>query len=71
MMFFCLLNIPKSPIMRMITLPICVEIMQIMLSKDLEYDANILINWFNNNLLKINAHKSHVLMVPEKKQPTY
>ena len=34
--------------------------------KDLEYDANILINWFNNNLLKINAHKSHVLMVPEK-----
>ena len=33
--------------------------------KDLEYDANILINWFNNNLLKINAHKSHVLMVPK------
>ena len=33
MMFFCLLNIPKSPIMRIITLPICVEIMQIMLSK--------------------------------------
>ena len=34
--------------------------------KDLKYDANILINWLNNNLLKINAHKSHVLMVPEK-----
>ena len=33
---------------------------------DLEYDANILINWFNNNLLKINAKISHVLMVPEK-----
>ena len=34
-------------------------------TKDLEYDANILINWINNNLLKINA-QSHVLMVPEK-----
>ena len=39
--------------------------------KGLEYDANILINWFNNNLLKINAQKSHVFMVPEKKQSTY
>ena len=38
---------------------------------DLEYDVNILINWFNNNLLKINGHRSHVLMVPKKTQPTY
>ena len=56
----------------MITLPIFCRNNADNAIKDLEYDVNILINWFNNNLLKINAHKSHVyVMCTEKKQPTY
>ena len=31
--------------------------------KDLEYDTNILINWFSNNLLKINANKRQSLNI--------
>ena len=56
----------KSPIMQM-EIPDLFVVTHWWSQKNiLEDEASVLIQWFDNNLFKINAEKSHVLMATTK-----